>query len=124
MEAATKTTGRDMHLVKQVGEYLVCAELGRCGHIATSFTGNMPEFDVLAIDADDRVRPVQSKAIRQGQWQFDARRCLHITLTTDGRQIVNCKAPLRNPELVCVFVKLVAQGRTSSMSSGLRTCRR
>ncbi len=43
-----KSTGRDKYVVKQVGEYLVCAELGRRGYIATSFTGNVPEFDILA----------------------------------------------------------------------------
>ena len=43
-------TGRENHLVKQVGEYLVAAELCRRGFIATTFTGNVPEFDLLAID--------------------------------------------------------------------------
>lgn len=31
-------------LAGQVGEYLVCAEFGRRGLIATSFTGNVPDF--------------------------------------------------------------------------------
>jgi hypothetical protein len=94
-----------------VGEYLVCAELGRRGYIATSFTGNVPEFDILAIDANNRVQPIQVKAIRQGQWQFDASRYIDITLTPDGRQIINGKRPLNNPGVICVFVRLVAQGQ-------------
>ena len=107
-----KSTGRDKYLVKQVGEYLVCAELGRQGYIATSFTGNVPEFDILAIDKDNRVQPVQVKAISEhGKWQFDARRFMDITLTPEGRQTIDRKLPLSNPGLICVFVRLVAQGQ-------------
>ena len=43
-------TGRDMQLTKMIGEYLVCAELCRRGLLATTFTGNVPEFDILATD--------------------------------------------------------------------------
>lgn len=106
-----RTTGREMHLVKQIGEYLVCAELGRRGYIATSFTGNVPEFDILAIDKERRVQPIQVKAIRQGQWQFNASHFADITLTIDGRQIVGEKKRLANPDLICVFVRVVAQGK-------------
>lgn len=97
-----------MHLVMQIGEYLVCAELGRRGYIATSFTGNVPEFDILAIDKDNRVQPVQVKAIRTGQWQFNARRFMDLTVTPDGRQIVEGKTVLSNPDLIYVFVRLMA----------------
>jgi hypothetical protein len=41
-------TGRDVQLTRQIGEYLVCAELGRRGWIATTFTGSVPGFDILA----------------------------------------------------------------------------
>jgi len=43
-------TGRDMQLTKMIGEYLVCAELCRRELLATTFTGNVPEFDILATD--------------------------------------------------------------------------
>ena len=43
-------TGRSMQLTKMAGEYLVCAELCRRGLLATTFTGNVPEFDILATD--------------------------------------------------------------------------
>ena len=35
--------GRKIQLTKQIGEYLVCAELGRRGFISTTFTGNVPK---------------------------------------------------------------------------------
>ena len=45
-------TGRDIQLTKMIGEYLVCAELCRRGLLATTFTGNVPEFDILATDKE------------------------------------------------------------------------
>jgi len=40
------TTGLKTQLAKQVGEYLVAAELGRMGLIAATFAGNVPDYDV------------------------------------------------------------------------------
>ena len=42
-------TGRSLQLTKQVGEYLVAAELCRRKLIATTFTGNVPDYDIVAI---------------------------------------------------------------------------
>ena len=42
------TTGRNNKLVGQTGEYLVAAELSRRGLIATTFTGNVPYYDIIA----------------------------------------------------------------------------
>ena len=41
-------TGRTSKLVGQTGEYLVAAELSRRGLIATTFTGNVPHYDIIA----------------------------------------------------------------------------
>lgn len=49
-------TGRENQLTKQVGEYLVAAELCRRGFIATTFTGNVPDFDIIASDARGRLQ--------------------------------------------------------------------
>jgi hypothetical protein len=43
-------TDRSNHLTKQTGEYLVAAELSRRGYIATTFTGNVPDYDIVAVD--------------------------------------------------------------------------
>jgi len=43
--------GLSNKLAGQVGEYLVCDKLGRRGLIATYFTGNMPEFDLIVADS-------------------------------------------------------------------------
>ena len=43
-------TGRSTYLTKQTGEYLVAAELSRREFIATTFTGNVPSYDIVAVD--------------------------------------------------------------------------
>jgi len=103
-------TGRSMQLTKQVGEYLVSAELCRLGFIATTFTGNVPEFDILAIDEEHKTKPVQVKAIRGGSWQFDAKKFLDISIR-DGVQTINGKKVLSNPDLICIFVLVISQGK-------------
>ena len=61
--------GRSNILVGQTGEYLVAAELSRRGLIATTFTGNVPHYDIVASDEVDRHVSVQVKASRGGTWQ-------------------------------------------------------
>jgi hypothetical protein len=63
-------TGRDNKLVGATGEYLVAAELCRRGLIATTFTGNVPHYDIVASDAKGRHVSIQVKASRSGSWQF------------------------------------------------------
>lgn len=94
-----------MQLVKQVGEYLVAAELSRRGYISTTFTGNVPEFDILAINEDLKTTPLQVKTVRSGSWQFDASRYIEIDIK-DGAQVVLGKKKLSHPDLICVLVKL------------------
>jgi hypothetical protein len=57
-------------LARQIGEYLVCAELGRRDLIATPFAGNVPTFDVLETDDFCRTVPIQMKATRSDNWLF------------------------------------------------------
>lgn len=96
-------TGRDTQLTRQLGEYLVAAELARRDLIATTFTGNIPHFDILAASSDGRSVPIQVKAIRGGGWQFDARKFVDIRLEGD-RQFLGSMKPAPQPNLVCVFV--------------------
>jgi len=102
-------TGRDNQLTKQVGEYLVAAEVCRRGFIATTFTGNVPHYDIIASNASGRHQAIQVKAINGGSWQFDSRAFADIRL--DGkRQVVGRPTDAPYPDLVCVFVRLREQG--------------
>jgi hypothetical protein len=73
-------TGRSNQLTKQVGEYLVAAELGRLGLLAATFSGNVPEHDIVATDSACKTVPVQVKAVTGTSWQFDIRRFVDIEL--------------------------------------------
>jgi hypothetical protein len=42
--------GRSNQLTKQVGEYLVACELARRGLLVATFSGNVPDFDLIATD--------------------------------------------------------------------------
>jgi hypothetical protein len=41
-------TGRNNQLTKQLGEYLVACELARRGLLVATFSGNVPDFDLMA----------------------------------------------------------------------------
>ena len=99
-------TGVSTQLTKQIGESLVVAELGRLGYVATSFTGNLPEVDVLAKSPRGKTFSVQVKAIRGASWQFDVRNYLRVEL--QGRkQVVQGRA--NGPKaLICIFVQVGA----------------
>ena len=75
--------GINNKLAGQIGEFLVCAELGRRGLIATPFSGNVPAFDVLVADDFCRTLPIQVKASRSDNWQSDARDWMDITLDSE-----------------------------------------
>ena len=56
-----RQSGRATKLTGQIGEYLVAAELARRGLIATTFTGNVPHYDIIASDERGRHLSVQVK---------------------------------------------------------------
>jgi hypothetical protein len=102
-------TGRDNQLTKQLGEYLVAAEVCRRGFIATTFTGNVPHYDIIASNATGKHQAIQVKAIKGQAWQFDSRTFAEVRL--DGRkQVVGRPTDAPYPDLVCVFVRLREQG--------------
>lgn len=88
----------------QMGEALVVAELGRLGVVATAFSGNVPDIDILAYK-DGKTTAIQVKAWKSGSVSFDARRFLKIEIA-DNKQIVGGvhESILRLP--IYVFVKL------------------
>ncbi|MGB8991946.1 MAG: hypothetical protein WCD80_07825 [Desulfobaccales bacterium] len=102
-------SGRKNQLTKQIGEYLVAAELCRRGLIATTFTGNVPDFDIIATNEAFQTIPIQVKTIRHSYWQLDAKKFITIDID-NGAQRVFDKISLSNPDLICIFVRLTSQG--------------
>jgi len=97
-------TGRSTQLTKQIGEYLVACELARRGFLVATFSGNVPDFDLIATDLKGSSCPIQVKTIRGGwSWQFQIDKFVDIS-SHERKQIIGDKKPLPMPQLVCVFV--------------------
>ena len=64
-------TGAGMQQTGQAGEHYVAAELCRRGAYAVTFSGNIPNFDIIASNKEQtRVVHIQVKAKRtKGVWQ-------------------------------------------------------
>jgi len=102
-------TGRSNKLVGQTGEYLVAAELSRRGYIATTFTGNVPEYDIIASNEKGKHVSVQVKASSGSSWQFgDVSRYCQITFK-GKRQLVGRPKRCQVQNLVVVFVVIDAK---------------
>ena len=103
-------TGRNNKLVGQTGEYLVAAELSRRGYIATTFTGNVPDYDIIASNEKGKHVSVQVKASSGSSWQFgDVSRFFEISYK-GKRQIVGRPKKCSVQRLVVVFVAIGAKG--------------
>ena len=104
---ASTSSGLSNRLVGQVGEFLVCAELGRRGLIATPFSGNVPGFDVIATNSAMRSVPLQVKTANGGAWQFTADKLLDIEFDPmTGVQVVKGVRDATFPDLIYIFVLL------------------
>ena len=103
-------TGRNNKLVGQTGEYLVAAELSRRGYIATTFTGNVPDYDIIASNERGKHVSVQVKASSGSSWQFgDVTRYFEISFK-GKRQIVGRPKKCPVQRLVVIFVAIDAKG--------------
>lgn len=98
-------TGRNMQLTKQVGEYLVAAELCFRGLLATTFTGNVSEYDIVASDGTGKTWHFQVKTIRGGAWQFSIDRFAKVRFA-GKRQIIGKPYSFPMSGILCVFVVL------------------
>ena len=104
-------TGREMQLTKQMGEYLVCAQLARHGWISAAFSGNVPDYDIITTNIKLQSIPVQVKAIKTGSLQFDGKKFLNIKFLPRGKQKVESKNKIPYPNLIWVIVKINGQNQ-------------
>jgi len=103
--------GRNNQLTGQIAEHLVVAELGRRGLAATGFSGNIPTFDVLAVDENCRVVPIQVKASTGDNWPSDARTWMAISVEAETlRQDFRGPSTLATPDLIYVCVAIAPHG--------------
>lgn len=102
-------SGLSNKLAGQIGEYLTCAELGRRGLIATAFTGNVPEYDLIVCDDTLGTIPIQVKTSRGDSWPSRADLWLNIEIDEAAKRQVNRGSrQIDNPGLIYVCVALGA----------------
>lgn len=104
-------------LTGQIGEFLVCAELGRqLNLIATPFAGNVPAFDLLVADEQCRSIPIQVKAARGPQWLSPANNWINLEVV-GNRQVDHGDRKLDHPNLIYVFVALAEKNAVQAQES-------
>ena len=101
-------TGHRNRTVGQAGEYLVASELSRRGFVTTTFTGNVPDYDIVATDEQFRSVLVQVKTSSGTSWQFDLRRFADVTMKGD-KQVIGSRISLAR-DIICVLVALGKYG--------------
>jgi len=103
-------SGLRNRVVGQSGEFAVCSQLGKLGLIATPFAGNVPGFDVLAVDEHLNCVPIQVKTSRSHTWiTGDMSKYAEVT-RPDRRIVLGEVRKARHPDLIRVYVSLGSAG--------------
>ena len=103
-------TGRSNQLNKQIGEYLVACELARRGLLVATFSGNVPDFDIVACNADGLSIPIQVKTIRGGNWQFSVDKFVEVQFE-GTKQILGHRIAPTIRQLLCILVLATEYGK-------------
>jgi len=99
-------SGLANQLTKQRGEYAVAAELARRGLLVATFSGNVPDFDLVAVRSDGSTALVQVKAMTNTSWQFKVDDFLQVEdKESEQIQVVHGVKPLK-AEIVWVMLRL------------------
>ena len=101
-------TGKQNKLTGQIGEHLVAAKLGTMGILATPFSGNVPGFDISAVDPESGktfvIQVKTSTANNPIRTTIDKWAEFHID--ENGVQHVGKPLPLKNPKRIWVLVNV------------------
>ena len=73
-------------LTRQISENLVVAELGRREIVATTFSGSVPDIDILAYKNRTSI-PLQVKAVKKGNLSVNAKDYLDIEFDGDKQKV-------------------------------------
>ena len=103
-------TGRSIQLNKQIGEYLVASELARRGLLVATFSGNVPDFDILAAAPEGSLIPIQVKTIRGGEGLFSIDKFVEVSFEGE-KQKLGSKLNPRIPHLLCILVLATDYGK-------------
>jgi len=109
-----KMKGSEMQRTRQIGEYLVAAKLMEKGWYATTFTGNVPLFDIVATNDLGKTIKVQVKTVKTGDWQFDMKHFVEIKIDSTNRSQEMGEMVKLPSDLYYVFVKIDSENIMSS----------
>ncbi len=96
----------------RLAEHLVCAELARRNPnlFATTFTHNIPEFDILVADGKGHSIPIQVKATNSESWRTSATTWMQITFDEPQQtQSIGACTALNIPNLIWVCVAVATK---------------
>jgi hypothetical protein len=83
---------------------ITAAELSRRGFIVSTFTGNVPAYDIVAVDHRGRRALVQVKAIAAGSWQLNVGQFADVEFN-GPKQIIRRQLDEPYPN-ICVMVQI------------------
>lgn len=102
------TTGTDTKLIGQIGEHLVSAILGIKGYYASPYAGNVPGFDITAVQSESlRSFPLQVKSSTNGSLihsQID-KWCEH-SLDENNFQKLGKLKKIKHPDMIWIIVRI------------------
>ena len=88
----------------------ILTNIARRGLLVATFSGNVPDFDIIAVDAKGNSIPIQVKTIRKGSWQFSVDRFVEVQFQ-GKKQVLGSKVAPRIPNLLFVFVLATVYGK-------------
>lgn len=104
------SNGVSNKLTGQIGEHLVAAKLGSLGFYASPYSGNVPDFDITAVNSLTlKSLPVQVKTSNANTLvhsQID--KWIEVELDKNNKYHFGELLPVTNPEMIWVIVKLAA----------------
>ncbi|NTW88047.1 MAG: hypothetical protein HGB26_02750 [Desulfobulbaceae bacterium] len=98
--------GERNKLTGQVGEHLVAAILGTKGYYASPYSGNVPGFDITAVDSDTlKSFPIQVKTSNGGSLlRTNIDKWAEFSVDKDKRQKLGNYLPRAHPGMIWIVV--------------------
>ena len=89
-------------LTGQIGEHLVAAILGTKGYYASPYSGNVPGFDITAVNAETLISfPIQVKMSNGGSIiRTNIDRWVEFSIDKSNRQVLENPLLLDHPDLI------------------------
>jgi hypothetical protein len=102
------TTGKRNKLTGQIGEHLVSAKLGTMGYYAAPYSGNVPGFDIIAVNSETlRTYPVQVKTSNGGALVHSViHKWVEHHVDENNYQHLGKLLKLPNPDIIWIMVQI------------------